>query len=279
MTPPDSAVSPALEVTRSQLVEDLRALGVRAGMSLVVHASLRSLGRVAGGAVTVVQALQEVVTSEGLLVMPTFNHGAPYAEGGPGYFDPTATPSESGAISEAFWRSPHVARSLHPTHSFAAWGRGAARLLEGHEWAGTLGADSPLGRLMAVGGFMLHLGTSHRASSVKHLAELERRAPCLEEGRDSFEVRVPGAAPQLFPSWRYRADPCPLTETGELIAEALAKRGSERVGRVGKARASLVSLAECFDVVVELLDQGSGSIPPCARCPIRPSARREGDWT
>lgn len=266
------------EVTSSELSEDLRALGVGAGMRLVVHASLRSLGWVVGGADAVLDALAAVVTERGLLLMPTFNHGAPFARGGAGVYDPRVTPSTSGAISDAFWRRPGVVRSLHPTHSFAALGRGAHEILAGHERGDTLGPNSPLGRLAEQGGFLLHLGTTHRVSSAKHLAESIRKVPCLDEGRDLFPVRVPGGTTQSFPSWRYRSRPCPLTESGEHIARVLAGRGVERHGRVGAARASLVSIEECLTVVSELLDQGAPPWPSCAACSIRPGDRREGDW-
>jgi aminoglycoside 3-N-acetyltransferase len=57
--------------TRSNLAEDLRRIGVVAGMTLIVHSSLRALGWVSGGSVAVVQALMDVISSEGTLVMPT----------------------------------------------------------------------------------------------------------------------------------------------------------------------------------------------------------------
>jgi aminoglycoside 3-N-acetyltransferase len=266
------------EVTSSELLADLRALGVTSGARIVVHASLRSLGWVIGGADAVVDALEAAVTERGLLLMPTFNHGAPFARGGPGVYDPECTPSASGAVSDAFWRRPEVSRSLHPTHSFAAFGRGARELLEGHELGSTLGPSSPLGRLADLGGSILHLGTTHRVSSAKHLAETLHEVPCLEEGRDLFPVRLPSGVLRSLPSWRYRSRPCPLTESGEHIASALERRGLQRLGRVGAARASLVSLAACVAAVSELLEQGSPPWPPCTSCSIRPGDRREGDW-
>jgi aminoglycoside 3-N-acetyltransferase len=57
--------------TRESLAPDLRALGVEAGMSLEVHSSLSTLGWVCGGPVAVVQALMDVVTETGTLLMPT----------------------------------------------------------------------------------------------------------------------------------------------------------------------------------------------------------------
>ena len=127
---------------QGDLAWDLRQLGLRSGMSVMVHASLRSLGEVQGGAYTVVRALMEVLTPRGTLLMPSFNYGSPFTAPG-GVFDPERTPSESGAISDAFWRLSGVQRSLDPTHSFAAWGKDAADVVAGHEYTTTMGPESP----------------------------------------------------------------------------------------------------------------------------------------
>lgn len=60
-------------VTRESLVAGLRCVGLRAGDNVVVHSSLSRLGHVEGGADAVIDALEEVVTADGTLVMPTFS--------------------------------------------------------------------------------------------------------------------------------------------------------------------------------------------------------------
>src|SRR5437764_11717166 len=55
--------------TVSDLVADLRRLGVRSGDALMVHASLRRIGPVEGGADGVLAALDEVVGPAGTLMM------------------------------------------------------------------------------------------------------------------------------------------------------------------------------------------------------------------
>ncbi len=118
--------------TRESLAHDLRGIGVESGMTIIVHSSLSSLGWVCGGPVAVVQALMDVVTSEGTIVVPTQTGGysdpakweAPPVpkewwptiyETMPA-FDLLVTPTEHmGRIVEVFRTWPGVLRSSHPT--------------------------------------------------------------------------------------------------------------------------------------------------------------------
>ncbi len=53
-----------VEIAADDLCRDLRALGVTAGAALMVHASLRRIGRVPGGADSVIGSLMDVLTPE-----------------------------------------------------------------------------------------------------------------------------------------------------------------------------------------------------------------------
>jgi aminoglycoside 3-N-acetyltransferase len=58
-------------VTADRLEADLRDLGLAAGDAVLVHSSLSALCWVCGGAPAVVDALLNVVTDDGMVVMPT----------------------------------------------------------------------------------------------------------------------------------------------------------------------------------------------------------------
>lgn len=57
-------------VTKKELKESLKALGIENGMTLEVHSSLSSFGGLEGGAETVIDTLKELVTTEGSIFMP-----------------------------------------------------------------------------------------------------------------------------------------------------------------------------------------------------------------
>jgi aminoglycoside 3-N-acetyltransferase len=170
------------------MASDLRDIGVEAGQTILVHGSLSSLGWVCGGAPAVVDALQQVVTESGTIVMPTHSPGnmepsemeqPPVPESWyetireqmPPY-RPAVTPTQGmGAIAECFRSCPGVSRSDHPQHSFAAWGADASFVTEGHSLSYSLGEESPLARVYDLDGDVLYLGTTHASGTSIHLAE------------------------------------------------------------------------------------------------------------
>jgi aminoglycoside 3-N-acetyltransferase len=178
-------------LSRQEIARDLRRLGVKAGQTLLVHASLRSIGRVKGGAETVVGALRDVLGPDGTLVVPTTT--ADNSDTSRLYmsrianltereaeafrdkmlpFHPDTTPSTGmGLIAEAVRTNPDARRSGHPQTSFAALGRKAAELMEGHPLTCHLGDKSPLGKMYVQGASVLLLGVGFGACTAFHLAE------------------------------------------------------------------------------------------------------------
>ena len=59
-----------MSVTKNELINALTNLGVKPGMILEVHSSLSSFGNLEGGAMTLIDALKELVTEEGSIFMP-----------------------------------------------------------------------------------------------------------------------------------------------------------------------------------------------------------------
>ena len=159
-------------ISKDRLVHDLQTLGVKKGMNIMVHSSLSKLGNVEGGADTVIDALIEVVGSNGTILMPAFNQGRAYWAGD--IFNPSSTPTVNGTIPECFRKRGGVLRSLNPTHSFAAWGKNAARYTADHLESGCMGVDSPLHRLMQDGGYCLMLGTDFAHNTFHHAVEIGR---------------------------------------------------------------------------------------------------------
>ena len=188
--------------TIESLQADLRALGIRPGMVVLVHSSLSAIGWVCGGAVAVIIALQKVLGATGTLVMPV--HSADLSEPSkwenppvpeswwsvvrealPAY-DPDLTPTRSmGVIAETFRKQRGVLRSAHPQCSFCACGPQASHITRDHSLAFGMGEQSPLARIYDLRGFVLLLGVSHACNTSMHLAEYRAAFPTkrvVEEG-------------------------------------------------------------------------------------------------
>jgi aminoglycoside 3-N-acetyltransferase len=162
MTEATAIQSIAAPATVESLAADLAALGVRPGMTLLVHSSLSALGWVCGGAQAVILPPEW---------WPTIRATMPA-------YDPDLTPTRGmGTIPETFRKGRGVIRSHHPHSSFAARGPHAAFICGDHPLPFSMGDDSPLAKIYALDGRVLLLGVGHANNTSLHLAEYRALAP------------------------------------------------------------------------------------------------------
>ncbi len=174
-----------LLVTKSRLVADLQRLGVEAGQTVVLHVSVKNIGWVVGGPEVVLQALLEVLTEEGTLMMVAGWEDHPYhlAEWPPekqqAYL--AECPAFDPARSRAQWRKlsilaeylrtwPGSRRSRHP-FGFVAVGRHAEWITSEQPWNYDNGPGSPLAKLCEQQGQVLQLGSPTANVTLLHHAE------------------------------------------------------------------------------------------------------------
>jgi aminoglycoside 3-N-acetyltransferase len=145
----------------------LRAVGVRPGSILCMHASLSQFGYVPGGAATLVDAVLDLLGPRGTLCMPA--HSLSVLGNTP--YDPAVSPGCVGAVSEHLRRRRGARRSPHPTHSVVALGP-AARALTSLPRIDTapLARDGFWGKLVDAGGDVLLLCPVNSAT-IFHVGE------------------------------------------------------------------------------------------------------------
>ena len=258
-------------VTRRDLKEGFLALGLKAGMKVMVHSSLKSFGYVEGGADAIIDVLMEIVTPEGTLLFPSFNHEAPYNKGE--IYDVRTTPTTNGLIPDIFWRREGVVRSINPTHAFAAWGKDKERYTADHQKTSAMGPDSPLGRLMEDGGYCLLLGVGYRSNTFHHHVESTVGARCLRLRGEEYPVRLADGNEVMAHTWSWRNGVCPITDQGAYIPEI---RKIDREIRIGDATVNFYRLSDGYKVIARCLREGIVGQPPCKACPGRPRVCR---WT
>lgn len=264
-------------VTRADIRAGLAALGRLQGAGVMVHSSLRSFGRVEGGAQAVIEALMDVVGPEGTLMMPSFNHGSIFRNG-PGYYHPAESITTNGAIANQFWRMPEVRRSLNPTHPVAAWGKHSLTYTRFHHRTLTMGPESPLGMLQRDGGYGLLLGVGYRSNTFHHVVETSTGAPCLGKRTEAYPLVLPDGRKVWGRTWGWRESACPINDAA-LYEDEMQSRQIET--HIGACRVILFRLDDCYQVIAAMLAQGKNGSPPCSRCSIRP--RRlpqtvDSDW-
>lgn len=150
-------------ISKSQLITDLKNIGIKEGDSVLVHSSLSKIGFVEDGPKTVIDALFETIGETGTLLFPAFpakGRNKTYLQGDPS-FDLLNTPSQMGSITEYFRKLPGVLRSLHPTDSVCARGPLAGYYTNSHYGQLTpYNENSPFRKLCNKEGKILMLGTT-----------------------------------------------------------------------------------------------------------------------
>ena len=259
--------------TRAQLAGDLRALGVRPGDILMVHASVRGVGPVAGGPDQIHLAIKDAITDRGTMFMyaacPQY-----YDEIGRGHLTPemeaelleklpafdalTARSSrDNGALVELFRTYGGVRVNQHVAR-FVVWGAQADYLLSEQPWDLAFGHGSLLERFVELDGRILLLGSDHDNVTFLHYAEhigdfpdkriARYKVPVSENGvrvwRDQMEVDTSNGAHENWPD-RFFA----------MIVDGYLTQTSNTGGTVGGARSHLIPTRGLLEYSLPLMRQ------------------------
>jgi aminoglycoside 3-N-acetyltransferase len=258
--------------SRQDLAEGFRALGVTAGANVMLHASVRAVGAIAGGPDQIHLALKDVLTPEGTLMMYA-SCPEHYDEVGRGNltpdeerdilallpaFDPLTARSarDNGALVELFRTWPDSIVSHHVVR-FVAWGRQAPYVFSQQPWHYPYGRGSALERLVELGGSILLLGCDHDTVTFLHYAEhiadipgkrvARYRVPVLEDGQrvwswvEEFDTADAGAHPHWPPRFFAR------------IVDIYQRRHGAPDGQVGDARCALVDTRGLLAFALEVM--------------------------
>lgn len=173
--------------TRAALAQSLKALGLRAGDVVMIHASLRAVGPAFGGADQVHLAVEDATAPGGTLMMyVSCEHG--YDDVGRSFFTPEQEAAllehqppfdfqtgranrEFGVLAELFrsWPGTICSRAAGPR--LAARGAKAGWLTSEAPWNYGFGVGSPLAKLCETNGHVLLLGSTRTDVTLLHHAE------------------------------------------------------------------------------------------------------------
>ena len=175
-------------ITKENIIKALKELGLKENDNVIVHTSLKSIGYISGGAITMVSALLDTVGKDGTIMMPTQsqknldpNDGVHWEIDEKEYqiirdtwpaYDKDLTPTNTmGQTAETLRQWKGSFRSDHPARSFAAVGKYAKYLTQDHDLSNIFGIGSPLDKLYKLNGKILLIGVSYDKNTSIHLAD------------------------------------------------------------------------------------------------------------
>jgi aminoglycoside 3-N-acetyltransferase len=262
--------------TRSSLRRDLAALGLAVGDAVLVHAGLRSVGRILGGPDALIGAIRDVLGPDGTVLGYTdwqgedddadvFGRHAGTGLPDPSLrdeippFDPLTSRAtrDNGAFPELLRTTPGALRSANPGASMVALGGRAAWFVADHALDYGYGPASPLGKLVAAGGKTLLLGAPLDTMTLLHHAEHLADIPNKRIRRYVAPILVDGET--LWRDFEEFDTSDPVVEDladdyfADIVREFLATgRGAQ--GRIGEALSVLVGANEIVPFAVHWLE-------------------------
>ena len=227
----------------------LRALGVREGDHLTVHARLISFGLIEGGAATVAGVLREAVGPRGTIVVPTYT----LASGK--QYDRRSTPSEGvGALPEHVRGLPGVVRSRCPMHNHAGFGA-RADVLTVPDGSVSIGPGSDFAAFLEAGFRLLLLGvTITEGATFMHHVEAMAGVPYrvwLDLPRQY--VRDDGEAAVMMCRYYGRPNPKAVAENFDILEPYLLQVGTMTKVATHFGESRLVSLRDLYQRGSEVL--------------------------
>lgn len=236
-------------ITRDTLTHDLRSLGVQKNEALMVHASLRKVGPVEGGADALLDALLGSVGPGGTLLMALgADADAP--------FDALTSPAERdmGILAEVFRRRTATRVNDHPAARFGAHGARAVELLEPTLLHDYHGPGSVMARFTDMKGMVLRLGADTDTVTLTHWAEYLAKVPGKRRVRRRY-VRADSGE-----QWIESLDDSGCTfgwgeeDYFSQIWWAFLQSGQVRTGPVGQCTAEIFPAAPFVDFAVGWLE-------------------------
>jgi aminoglycoside 3-N-acetyltransferase len=238
--------------TKEKLVRDMKKMGIESTDTLMVHSSMKAIGDVEGGADAVLDALIEVV-KDGLLLLPTHTWST-VIESQP-YYNPKTEPACVGILPNLFLKREAVVRSLHPTHSVAAYGKRAAEYTAGEENTQTpCPRNGCWGRLYDEKAKILFLGASLKTNTYIHSIEEWNSIPSRLARRKSTMFIVLPTGGELKISMRRHDHPSlDVSKQYDKVEELLMDSKACKTGKIGDANCYLLDAVKTGDEITALL--------------------------
>jgi aminoglycoside 3-N-acetyltransferase len=232
---------------------------------VLVHAALRKVGKIMGGAQVILDALRDAVGPEGTIIGYTDWDGQDDVEDYPELrsharpFDPLTSRSirDNGFFPEMLRTTPGALRSGNPGASMAAIGGKAAWFTADHAVDYGYGPHSPLGKLVEADGKTLMLGAPLDTMTLLHHAEhLAQFAPKRIRRYETPMLLGGAVVWRSFEEFDTSDPPDGLADDYfATIVEDFLATGKGKRGTVGAAPSVLVEAKEIVPFAVSWIER------------------------
>ncbi len=238
--------------TKEYLKNQISEMGILPTDTVLIHTSMRAVGEVENGADGVIDAFTEYL-SDGLFLVPTHTWGSVCAE--QPVFDVSSSVPCVGAVPKAAAFRQDGVRSLHPTHSVWACGKGAEDFIKNEENALS---PCPPGfawdRLAAVGAKILLIGVGNDKNtfihSIDEVADIPDRL-----AKKPFDVTIIDYDGNTY-SHPYRGHFCSRSDDVSRqfvnFEKPLTELGAQSMGKLGNAFVRIVDAALCKEIILRI---------------------------
>jgi aminoglycoside 3-N-acetyltransferase len=216
--------------TKTDLIHHIADMGIKHDDTLLIHSSMKSIGKVKNGADTVLDACIEYMEG-GLLVFPTHT----WAQMNDTYniYNPQTEPSCVGILTNLFLKRPGVVRSWHPTHSVAALGKDTRGFVAGEEqWDTPCSRCGCWGKLYDRKAKILFIGCGLTANTIIHGVEEWNHIPLRLAG-EYLPLKIMGPDGRLIdrPMRRHDSPNGDVSKNFDKLEAPLLNKGIAHKGR------------------------------------------------
>lgn len=233
----------------NNLILDLKNMGINNTDTVLIHSSCKKIGYDAND---ILDTLMDFF-KDGLLILPThtwktINDSTPL-------YDPKSSPSCVGLLTNLFLKRNGVIRSLHPTHSVAAYGADAKEFLAGEELNNT--PCTPGGvydKLRMRHAKILLIGVGNERNTFIHSIEEVLNVPNrLSDMPMHLKIKLDDKVIDAYVRKHYNPNQPHISEDFVKLDKALFNKGAMSKHRFGNADTYVLDTNRTFEVVRHIL--------------------------
>ena len=237
---------------KEELIEQIRAMGITPSDTVLIHTSMHAVGEVENGAHGVIDAFRDYL-SNGLFLVPTHTWASVNKE--QPVYDVRSTIPCIGALPRAAAFKLDGIRSLHPTHSIWAIGKGAAQYIQNEENAPTPGTPGyAWDRLAEVNAKILLVGVGNDKNAFIHAVEEVADIPDRLL-REPFEVTIYDWYGNVYHhpyAGHYCSKSNDVSRQFVNFEKPLVELGAQKFGKLGNAQVRIVDAKMCRDIILKI---------------------------